>query len=226
MGLSQEAERVYRVVLADATRDVAAVAAESGFSPSQLQAAFDELVRAGFAFWEDARPCGLRAVTPDVAMELVLSRQQLDLAAQQLELERSRAAAAQFIAAHSQSTNEHSRVGEFLAGIEQIRHRLVVLADEAESTICTFAPGGAHSQESIDASREPNRKLLSRGIISRTVYLDSVRNDPLTSRHLAALAQQGAHVRTAPTLPTRPRVRRLAPATPGCARSTALMYRP
>ena len=93
--------------------------------------------------------------------------------------------------------------GEVLTGLAQIRQRLAELADSAEESIWTFAPGGAHSQESIDASRTPNQRLLERGVLSRTVYLDSVRNDPLTSQHLASLVTLGAEVRTTPILPVR-----------------------
>lgn len=203
LGLGEAAELVYRAALADPNADLAGLARATDLGADEVTSAMAELVSAEFAYPDQSHPCGTRPVAPDTAVEIVLSRQQLDLAAQQLELERSRAAAAQFIASHSRSSSTVEGGGEVLTGLAQIRQRLAELADSAEESIWTFAPGGAHSQESIDASRTPNQRLLERGVLSRTVYLDSVRNDPLTSQHLASLVTLGAEVRTTPILPVR-----------------------
>src|SRR5262249_4815121 len=78
-----------------------------------------------------------------------------------------------------------------------------VLGRTIESEVMTLAPGGAHTAADLEASREPNQDLLRRGVRMRTVYLHSVRNDHRTLDHVTWLADSGARVRLAPTLPVR-----------------------
>ncbi|MFF2013148.1 LuxR C-terminal-related transcriptional regulator [Streptomyces sp. NPDC058195] len=144
----------------------------------------------------------LRPISPEMAMEILLARQQADLAEQQSRIEASRAAAARLIAECS-GIRPQSAKGEHFENADQIRQRLAQLADQTQNEIMTFAPGGAHSAADLAASRGPNHELLSRGVASRTIYLDSVRNDKPTLEHVNWLNKYGAQVRTAVSLPVR-----------------------
>ncbi|MEV8100329.1 helix-turn-helix transcriptional regulator [Kitasatospora sp. NPDC085879] len=208
LGLDQEAERLYRLMLAHPHDGVVELSQRFAAPPAQIRRLLDRL--SGLALVHPAAQegefpgTGFRPVPPEVAMELLLARQQADLAAQQLKIEASRAAAARLIAECSAlRPQEAASHGEQLTGPEEIRSRLSRLADETMHEIMTFAPGGAHTEADLEASREPNAALLDRGIVIRTVYLDSVRNHQPTARHLQWLSDHGGHVRTVPTLPIR-----------------------
>ncbi|WP_354644180.1 helix-turn-helix transcriptional regulator [Kitasatospora camelliae] len=207
LGLDQEAERLYRLMLAHPHDGVVELSQRFAAPPAQIRRLLDRL--SGLALVRPAAQegkslgTGFRPVPPEVAMELLLARQQADLAAQQLKIEASRAAAARLIAECSVLPQEAASHGEQLTGPEEIRGRLSRLADETLHEIMTFAPGGAHTEADLEASREPNAALLDRGVAIRTIYLDSVRNHQPTERHLRWLSDLGGHVRTVPTLPIR-----------------------
>jgi AraC-like DNA-binding protein len=88
---------------------------------------------------------------------------------------------------------------ERLDGIEEIRGRIKVLVRDVKSEVMTLAPDGAQRVANVEAAR----KLLERGVQLRTVYLDSVRNSPVTCDYEAWLVELGGEVRTAASLPTR-----------------------
>ncbi|MGW7824776.1 helix-turn-helix transcriptional regulator [Streptomyces puniciscabiei] len=156
------------------------------------------------------------------------ARQEARLAQEQLCVKASRAAAARLLAQSSLvRPARHEPCHELLQGIDAIRARLARLGDDATSEVMTFAPGGSHSPADLEAGRNPNTALLSRGVRIRTVCLDSVRNDRATLDHLSWLASSGAEVRTKPTLPTRliivDRRPALLPVDPADAREGAVL---
>jgi len=202
LGLSPMAEKVYRAMLAHPAEGVARLAQRLEITEKTVRDSLDQLSALAIVQPSQHEETGLRAVSPETAMEMLLARQQADLAAQQLRVEASRAAAARLIA---ECSGIHPRTAddEQIVGPEAIRERLSELARQTETEIMTFAPGGAHSAADLAASREPNEALLRRGILSRTIYLDSVRNDRPTLDHVNWLNQHGAEVRTAVSLPVR-----------------------
>ncbi|MEV4559185.1 LuxR C-terminal-related transcriptional regulator [Kitasatospora sp. NPDC049285] len=204
LGLDAESEAVYRAMLADPEAGVAALAAQLGVTEERVRAGLDRLSELALVQPSAREGIGFRAIGPETAMELLLARQQADLAAQQMRVEASRAAAAQLIAECSAlrptATDASS---EQLIGPEAIRERLAELAGSVSQEVATFAPGGAHSEEDLRASRQPNAALLERGVQMRTVYLDSVRNHRPTLDHVTWLNQHGGQVRTVPELPIR-----------------------
>ncbi|GGV79701.1 MULTISPECIES: LuxR C-terminal-related transcriptional regulator [Streptomyces] len=207
LGLDAVAEAVYRAMLTDPEDGVAALAARLDLTEDQVRRGLDRLSELALI-----HPCGrkgsggvgFRAIGPETAMEVLLARQQAELAAQQMKVEASRAAAAQLIAECSAlRPRPLDHDSEQLIGLEAIRVRLAELARSARVEVATFAPGGAHDEEDLAASREPNADLLERGVRMRTVYLDSVRNHPPTLQHVRWLHQHGGQVRTVPDLPIR-----------------------
>lgn len=66
-----------------------------------------------------------------------------------------------------------------------------------------FAPDGAQTAENMEAARPQDAQLLERGVRMRTLYLDSLRNNPPTVAYASWLAELGGEVRTAATLPVR-----------------------
>jgi DNA-binding CsgD family transcriptional regulator/sugar-specific transcriptional regulator TrmB len=204
LGLDITAETVYRAMLARPHDGTAALAARLGIAEEQVMAALDVLSELSLVRPSHDREGELRAVAPEVGLEVLLARQQAALAAEQERLESSRAAAAQLIAefADLHPASRHPRV-EQLVGLDEIRDHIARLARTLRSEIMTFAPGGAQRPEDIEASKPHDTDLLSRGIRMRTVYLNSVRNSQHTLAYVYWLTELGGEVRTVPELPTR-----------------------
>ncbi|MFI8418922.1 LuxR C-terminal-related transcriptional regulator [Streptomyces sp. NPDC085479] len=204
LGLDAMSEAVYRGMLAHPQDGVNALAERLGTTGTVVRQALDTLSELSLL-----RPSGehegmLRAVSPDIGMEILMARQQAELAAQQLRIEASRAAAAQLIAEYADLRPASMHPGvEQLIGIDQIRDCLTRLTRDVREEVMTFAPAGAQKPEHIEAAQPLDRALLERGVRMRTVYLDSVRNSPHTVAYVNWLAELGGHVRTVPSLPTR-----------------------
>lgn len=98
---------------------------------------------------------------------------------------------------------ESGRTFEVLSGVDVVRVRLKTLAAECRRSVWAFQPMGAISDAEVAAARALDRESLSRGIEMRSLYLDSVRNRPITLDHATWLTEHGAEVRTVPVLPMR-----------------------
>ncbi|MGP3638177.1 helix-turn-helix domain-containing protein [Streptomyces sp. 24-1644] len=204
LGLDATAENVYRGMLSRPGIGVLALAAELGMPESEVRGALDELSALSLVRPSAESAGYLRAVSPDIGMEILMARQQADLAAQQQRLEASRAAAAQLISEYAELRPATAEPGvEQLVGLDRIRERLIAFTREARREVLAFSPNSHLPQEAIDAARPLNAEVLGRGVRMRTVYLDSVRNSRISIDHANWLASLGGQVRTAATLPTR-----------------------
>lgn len=204
LGFDDKTEQVYRAMLSDPQATVAGLAERLGLTQEAVRSALDALSELSLVRPSYDRQGELRAVSPDIGMEILLARQQAELAAQQQRVEASRAAAAQLIAQYADLRPEatHPEV-EQLVGLDRVRDRLATLTAEVRSEVLALAPDGAQTEDNMRASRPLNEALLQRGVRMRTVYLDSARNSTATVQHATWLAEHGGEVRTAPSLPTR-----------------------
>lgn len=204
LGIDRHAELVYRAMLAHPSEGVAALAARLQLTESEIRSSLDQLSVLALIQPSPDEHIGFRAIRPEMAMELLLARQHVDLAAQQMRVEASRAAAAQLIAECSAlPTPSGDTDSEHLVGPNAIRERLGQIGRTIEQEVMTLAPGGAHPVADLEASRGPNAALLERGVRMRTIYLESIRNDKPTLDHVAWLNHRGGQVRVAPALPVR-----------------------
>lgn len=198
LGLDTESEAVYRAMLAHPQDGIAVLTQRLGLSDESVRQALDSLSELALLRPAHGRQGELRAVSPDVGMELLIARQQTELAAQQLRIEASRTVAAQLIAEYAElqpAGNVEAGV-ERLLGMDRIRDRLAALTRQVRHEVMTFAPGGAHTPDDIAAAKPLNLELRERGVQLRTIYLDSIRNSPATVEYLDWLTRQG--VRSVP----------------------------
>ncbi|MGW6985779.1 helix-turn-helix domain-containing protein [Streptomyces sp. NPDC054932] len=204
LGLDARAEAVYRAMLMEPTSGVTALAAAVGAAEDDVRDALDLLSELALVQPSADDSGRLRAVSPDIGMEILMARGQAELAAQQQRLEASRAAAARLISEYSElrPTARHPGV-EQLIGLDAVRDRLVALTRETKEELLAFSPDATLSESALVASRPLNRTLLERGVRMRTVYLDSVRNSRPSVEHANWLTELGGQVRTAASLPTR-----------------------
>lgn len=204
LGIDDKTEQVYRAMLSEPRAGVAGLAERLGLSEEAVRTALDTLSELSLVRPSYDLRGELRAVSPDIGMEILLARQQTELAAQQQRVDASRAAAAQLIAQYADLRPDapHLEV-EQLVGLDRVRDRLATLTAGLRTEVLTLAPDGAQTEDNMRASRPLNRALLERGVRMRTIYLDSARNSSATVRHATWLAEHGGEVRTAPSLPTR-----------------------
>lgn len=194
MGIDRQTERVYRGMIEHPNKGVVELASILGYSQGQIRKSLDQLSTLALVQPSERANSGFRALNPEAAMELLLARQHAELATLQLQVETSRAAAAQMVAelATSQPATLHKT--EYLAGQDVIRQRLADLGRGVEQEVMTFASGGAHSDADLAASRGPNADLLKRGVRIRTIYLDSIRHHQPTLDHVTWLSNHGGQV--------------------------------
>ncbi|MEU9234557.1 helix-turn-helix domain-containing protein [Streptomyces subrutilus] len=204
LGLDARAEAVYRAMLVQPGAGVAALAVAIGAGEDEVREALDLLSELALVRPSADDSGRLRAVSPDIGMEILMARGQAELAAQQQRLEATRAAAARLISEYSELRPAASHPGvEQLIGLDAVRDRLVALTRETKTELLAFSPDATLTEANIAASRPLNTTLLERGVRMRTVYLDSVRNSRHSVDHANWLAALGGQVRTAASLPTR-----------------------
>ncbi|MFB6807083.1 LuxR C-terminal-related transcriptional regulator [Streptomyces sp. NPDC056387] len=204
LGLGPDVEAVYRGMLADPSGGVAELCASLGLTETQVRSGLDQLVDLDLLRPSRDSPGALRAVSPDLGLELLLRRQEEDLARRQAELARSKAAAVRVVSEFADlRPNTEVDGAERLVGMDAIQSRLEELAHGLAREFTAILPGGALSEASLEASRPLDRRALGRGIEMRSVYQDSARNDPATLAYARWLTEEGGQVRTSPLLPPR-----------------------
>ncbi|MDN0201083.1 helix-turn-helix transcriptional regulator [Streptomyces sp. S.PNR 29] len=228
--LSAEDLAVYRAILLHRQHDVGRLAERLSVSEAEIRASVERLVALSMLrpSWE--HPDTVRAVSPQIGLELVLQREQQELALRQERIGQTRAAldtlAAEYSAYEESSGYEGS---ELLLGIDRIRTRLETLASECAEEVLSFLPGGALPTEAIEAGQPLNEKAMLRGVRFRSLYLQSITKDRATYRYVRRARQLGSEVRLAPTLPMRllvvDRETAVIPGDPVSARATALVIR-
>ncbi len=204
LGIGSAEETVYRTILENPSYGVTELSLELGWPVHRIRATLDELARLSLLrpSWEE--PDVLRLVRPEVGLAALLAREEAALLAKQQEIERSRTAVAQMIAAYGDQHPARPDDGsEALVGIDTIRSRIEELVAECRQELLGFEPKSAQTPENIMASRPLDEALLERGVAIRVIYPDSVRNDQATTGYAAWLTGNGGQVRTTPGLPLR-----------------------
>lgn len=204
LGLGPDVEAVYRGMLGDPSGGVAELCVSLGLTETQVRSGLDRLVDLGLLGPSRDSPGSLRAISPDLGLELLLGRQEEELARRQAELALSKAAAARVVSEFA-DLRPHTEVdgAERLVGIDAIQSRLEDLSRGLTHEFMAILPGGALSEASMEAARPLDRRALGRGIEMRSVYQDSTRNDPATLAYARWLTEEGGQVRTSPLLPPR-----------------------
>lgn len=204
LGLDSSTEAVYRAMLAHPQDGVEDLVSRLGMPGREIRDALDRLSELALVRVSTEDPTQLHAVSPHLGMEILLARQQAELAAQQQRVEASRAVAARMISEFAGQKDDVPEAGvQYLRGLESIRDYLTALNHQVRQEFLTFAPGGPQTEANMRSSRPLNQRLLERGVQMRTIYLDSIRRDSATVAHAEWLMGKGGQVRTVPSLPNR-----------------------
>lgn len=204
LGLDPTAETVYRELLARPDGSLAELCERLSLSETVARDALDRLADLTLLRASRDRPGQLRPVSPERGLELILRRQEEELARRQGELTLSRAAAARAVAEYADLRPGAGAVqAERLQGLDAIQAKLEVLTEGLTEECLSVMPGGAQSAASLEASRPLDQDAMARGVRLLTLYQDSVRNDLPTFLYAQWMADHGGQVRTAPMLPPR-----------------------
>jgi DNA-binding CsgD family transcriptional regulator/sugar-specific transcriptional regulator TrmB len=204
LGLSAQAEAVYAAMLADPGADLAELVGAIGLDERAVRAGLDELAELAFIRPSRDLPGTFRPVSPDVALDAMVRRQEAELARKAQELAANKAAAAAAVAEYGRTAPAAAHGdAERLIGLDAIGAKLELLAKDARTECLSVMPGGAQSAASLEASRPLDEAALERGVDVQTLYQDSVRNDQATYAYAQWLTRQGGQVRTAALLPPR-----------------------
>lgn len=208
-GVSPAAHAVYRVALLRGTwrrpELLTAAAAVTSLADEDVAGALTDLAALGLvrpSFEADGQ--GLRVPSPAVALDARLAQARGDLLARRQGLE-----TVEHVLRELQEDYDGARlVGsrqavEQLTGLDAVRSRLEQLARQARTEVLAFMPGGAHSAESLEASRPLDADALAAGVVLRNIYQHSALNDQATASYLRWLRECGAETRTVATLPMR-----------------------
>jgi DNA-binding CsgD family transcriptional regulator len=133
---------------------------------------------------------GWTAIEPEVGLAALLARQQGDLARHQQQVEDIRLTVARLLA------NRGRRHAHDAVGVEWIVGGTAELAAGCVAECLSL-------RSAIDTLDED---LPARGIATRSIVLDSVRNDKQVMAALLREAGAGAEIRTLPTLPAQVRI--------------------
>jgi DNA-binding CsgD family transcriptional regulator len=202
IGIDRSTHDVYRALLLHPSWTLEDVARETGLSPAEVRTALDLLTQ--LSLLHEAADHQFVPVSPEVILSPLLERKEAELDEQRAQLSKERAALAALSSEYAALAAQRGDGGvERLEGVGAVRVRLMELAHQASVEVRTFVPGGALSAAALEAGRPLDEQHLARGVRMRTVYLDSVRNDPPTVEYATWLASLGGETRTVPALPMR-----------------------
>jgi len=204
IGLDERDEAAYAKIVSHPGTSTEKAAVLLGMDEVTAYRVLDRLAGLGLVAHEAGG--GWTAIEPDVALAGLLARQQAGLARHQQQVEDSRLMVARLLAAHGQRRTGDPVGIEWLIGGEAVWSRLSELADDCQEECVSLRPVGLMSGRDLDSPRAIDQGLLDRGIRSRSIVLDAVRNDRPALGYLRREAEAGAEVRTLPTLPARIRI--------------------
>jgi DNA-binding CsgD family transcriptional regulator len=203
-GVSSAAEQLYLHLLREPDLRIDALSEQLGWPEDEVRATLDELSGLALLRTSPAHPWTLRPVAPDVGLESLLVGLQADVVARQHQLESGRAALAMLTAEYAELRPRGDRTMiEELLGVQEVRDRLSTLTAQVRTELMTLVPDPVQRPDTLAASKPLDAALLGRGVAMRTVYLNSIRNDPASIAYTDWLAGIGGQIRTAPTVPLR-----------------------
>ncbi|MFF1358804.1 hypothetical protein [Streptomyces sp. NPDC058297] len=88
------------------------------------------------------------------------------------------------------------RGSEFIADVAQVNARIGDILAGARQELLGAHPLGPRRREQMELGIARDTAALERGVQFRTLYLDAVRDDPVTCEWASTMAGRGAHFRT------------------------------
>lgn len=202
VGLSPDADRVWKVLLRTPDLAMEQIAATAGLSPTRTSAGVAELAAAGF-LQRAAVPLGWVPVDPSVAVEQHIAVEQRQLADRLAALSDMRNDLPALTADFSRG-RERLAPGtdiQILEGIDAIRGWLATacanVRTEALSMQTAVSTAGLHAARTLDFG------MLARGVTGRTLVDAAGLDDPEHITYYEELSAAGEAIRAVQALPAR-----------------------
>ena len=163
VGVASEDERTYRLMLREPDLDLAGLAARLGRGAIEVRAALGRLERLGLVTRVSRDPACWRASRPDVAIDVLVSRQKA-------ELDRASEAARDWLAEMAAPADSYQpeRLVEIVVGQEAIAARFAQLLQATESELLVLdRPPYASPRDEAERSV---LGLLGTGVAVRGIY--------------------------------------------------------
>lgn len=199
LGLNRIEEGVYRLMLQRPGWGVAELAAALVCSDSEVHDALDALSELSLLRRSSGGAGKFDPISPSVGLAVLLAKAEAAVHERQRIIEEARASIATIIAEHSIGGSNETVTR--LDGITAVRTRLEELSMLATSECLSFKPGPVHRTDAMDAARDLNAQALARGVVLRSIYQETVRNDDATLKFVRWLSGLGGETRTVASVP-------------------------
>jgi DNA-binding CsgD family transcriptional regulator len=195
----------YNLLLQRPGLDLARFAEELGCDAERATTILDRLVDLALLHRRTDEVGMLVAVSPIVAMQHLIAREQLLLHERHDFLQRSHDTFTSILRSYSTTTEFESPEPDIeqLTDLRSVRRRLEELAMSARTEVLSFSPSAYNPTATRDASRPLDMAMLGRGVRMQTLYLDTLAFEPAGLEYAQSLVQAGADVRLVPALPMR-----------------------
>ncbi|MCS0604936.1 helix-turn-helix transcriptional regulator [Streptomyces sp. LP11] len=203
--MEPQVEAVYRLLLDRTDLGVPQLCRELGLAERDVREALDRLAELTLLRQSRDEPGRLRALSLDLALDVLLRRREQDVLEQQHHLAAARLAVARAMTerAGRRLTAGCGSDADVLLGLDAFQERLELLAKDLHHECLAMLPGGAQSREGLEALRALDEEALGRGVTLLALHHDSVRTDPAMAEYVGRLSEGSGEVRTAPMLPPR-----------------------
>ena len=199
LGLEQGAARVWQAMHAVPDAGVDDLAVLLGVSAQEVMGCLATLAELALIRASMEDPRRLVPVAAEAGLELLLRRQEDQLAEQRRQVEAKRDQITALIAARVSAGGTPQEL-EHLVGLDVIQARFEQLAYSIRETVDSMLPGTAFPAEMLDAARPLDEEVLARGVRMRSLYQTAIHNDTATLAYARAMTERGAHIRTVPVL--------------------------
>jgi len=193
---------LYRVLLTAPGGSLSEAALTLGVAPEDLDKPVSTLLEIGLITTLDG--ARFDAVNPSLAEMSSLGAEELELSARRVAIESRRAAIRQVIPEWAGA----ARAGTTQSAVEVVSDPIAVgnvlmhYAEQCQREVLSVAPGRGPGR--IDPkTRTANLYSLRRGITTRALYQHVALRDRATRSYLREMAQHGARIRLAPSVPGR-----------------------
>jgi DNA-binding CsgD family transcriptional regulator/sugar-specific transcriptional regulator TrmB len=205
LGMPESAAQLWKAMLEAPGADVDDLAALLGIPETAVRTGLDELADLALVRASRQTPHRLVPIAAQAGTQLLLRAQEAELDAHRRALEARRDEITQTLAANlpTDQTPDPSGQIEHLTRPDAIHARFEHLAYTTTECTDTLMPVAAIPAEALADARPLDAELLHRGVQTRMLYLEAIRNDAPTIAYARNMADLGAAVRTAPTLPQR-----------------------
>ncbi|SHG15468.1 regulatory protein, luxR family [Jatrophihabitans endophyticus] len=201
--LTESDVALYRAVLEEPGRGVPDIAASLAVTSDDIDKSVARLVELGLLRHGDGDR--LTGVSPMLAEATVLGAEDLELGARRAAVEQRRDTIRRLVPQWNSAFTSavHEGVVDVISDQSAIANILMHYADRCEHELLSVAPGRLPATRMDGRTRVANVYSARRGIKTRALYQHTALRDRATRSYLNELAQNGATIRFAPSVPGR-----------------------